>query len=131
MSSCCCSRTHTTQRPLRTVLRDPLAVCDYRTLDLSELESSSYRALSNVTENGEYLLQADIVLPPKEPSKQKWYWIPRQQPDEALIIKFADTAADEDPKIARGAAHLSPTIAGTEDEEPRCSIECRVMAFWD
>ena len=70
------------------------------------------------------------LLPPKEPSKQKWYWMPEQQPDELLIIKFADTAAEKNPSVAGGCPHLSPEIPGTEDEEPRLSIEARVLAFW-
>lgn len=119
------------QRPVRTVHRDPLAVCDARTIDETEQEASKYRAVSNVTENGEYHLEAFTIHPPKEPEKQRWYWMPEQRQDEVLIIKFADTAAEEDPNIARGCPHVSPIIPGTENEEPRCSLECRVIAFWE
>jgi hypothetical protein len=70
--------------------------------------------------------------PPKTPQTQHWYWMPEQQPDEVLILKFADTAADsEHPEMAGGCLHGSPQIPGTEgEEEARCSIECRVLAFW-
>lgn len=56
--------------------------------------------------------------------------MPDQKPDEVLIIKFADTAADGNPNIAGGSPHSSPEVEGTEDAEPRNSIECRVLAFW-
>lgn len=61
-------------------------------------------------------------------SKQvRWYWIPEQQPDEVLIIKFADTAAELDPSIARCCAHGSAVASGTEAEEARSSIECAFL----
>ena len=56
--------------------------------------------------------------------------MPDQKPDEVLILKFADTAADSDPNIAGGCPHGSPEVEGTEDAEPRNSVECRVLAFW-
>ena len=117
-------------RPVKTVKRDPLAVCDYRTLDKSELVRDEYRAISEGNPDGEYMMEYWAVLPPKDPSKVQYYWMPEQNPDEVLILKFADTAADTDSNIAMCCAHGSPAIPGTEDEEPRRSIECRVLAFW-
>lgn len=116
---------------MEEVRRDPLAVCDVRTASQSEWDPSSYRAISNVTESGEYHLESLAVLPPKKPNEQKWYWQPYQKPDEVLLVKFADTAADEDLSISRGCPHASPVVPGTEGEPPRCSIECRVIAFWE
>ena len=117
-------------RPIKTVKRDPLAVCDCRTLDKSELARDDYRAISDVKPEGEYILDYWALLPPKEKEKLKYYWLPEQQPDEVLVLKFADTKADEDPNIAMCCAHGAAEIPGTEDEEPRMSIECRVIAFW-
>ncbi len=56
--------------------------------------------------------------------------MPEQKEDDVLIIKFADTAAEMDPHIAGGCPHVSFEAEGTENEEPRESIECRVLAFW-
>ncbi|KAK3620614.1 hypothetical protein LTR22_025515 [Elasticomyces elasticus] len=117
-------------RPVKPVKRDPLAVCDWRTLDKSEFQGTVYRALSDVTPDGEYMLEANAVLPSKKPEQQRWYWMPEQKEDDVLIIKLADTAAEKDPSIAGGCPHLSPIIPSTEDEEARCSVECRVFAFW-
>lgn len=116
-------------RPIKTVKRDPLAVADCRTLDKSELMRDEYRALSD-NAKGEYMMENWVLLPPKEKGRAKYYWLPEQQPDEVLILKFADTQADEDPNVAMCCAHGAAEIPGTEEEEPRMSIECRVLAFW-
>jgi GA4 desaturase len=126
-----CTKADHGQRPVEEVRRDPLAVCDVRSANRSEWEASSVRAISNVTKNGEYHLQSLLILPPREPDQQKWYWAPHQRPDEVLIVKAADTAADEDSTISPGCPHVSPIVPGTESEPPRCSIECRVIAFWE
>jgi GA4 desaturase len=101
---------------------------DWQSLDTSELKLVHYRIPSDVTKTGEYINEAISLLPPKEPSKQKWFWVPEQQSDEVLFVKFADTGATGD--MAKHCVHGSPIIPGTESEEARCSIEVRVLAFW-
>lgn len=71
------------------------------------------------------------ALPPKHPERQKWYWIPEQQPHEVLIIKFCDSAAEYDEDVAAACVHISPIVPGTEEEEVRRSIEARVYVFWE
>ena len=71
------------------------------------------------------------VSPPADPKVPQWYWIPEQKEAEVLIIKFADTAAETNTSIARCCPHGAAVVPGTEGEEPRESIECRVLAFWD
>lgn len=117
-------------RPVRPVMRDPLVVCDYRSLDKDGLSKHKYRALSEQNPNGEYTMEYWSVAPPKDITQPRWYWMPEQQPDEVLIVKFADTAAESDPSIARCCPHGAAVIPGTEAEVARCSIECRVLAFW-
>lgn len=61
-------------RPIKPVKKDPIALCDWRTLDMqAECTEIEYRGTSSVTENGEYLLNGLMGLPPKHPIKQKWY----------------------------------------------------------
>lgn len=122
------SQLTTTQRPLKTVKRDPLVICDWRTINPDEIAKVFYRSPSDIC--GEYMAESCMILPPKEPSKQKWYWLPEQTPDDVLIIKIADTQTDVEAGVAGGCAHVSPVVHGTEDEEARASIEVRVMAFW-
>ena len=101
-----------------------------RSVDKPDLCKMTYRALSDSNEDGEYIMEAYSALPPKQPNKQRWYWMPEQRSNEVLIIKFADTASADNPDIAGGCPHASPIIPGTEGEEARCSIEARVLAFW-
>lgn len=117
-------------RPIKPVKRDPLAVADWRTTDVDTFEPIEYRATSNVLESGEYMLEQLTQTPKAKDSGQRWYCKPNQDPDDVLILKFADTASEREPKIAGGCAHCSPMLHGVENEEPRMSVEARVMAFW-
>lgn len=111
--------------------RDPIAVLDYRSIDKEELVETDFRVPSELTKDNEYVVRAWLHLPPRNPKALKWYWMSEQGIDEVLIIKFSDSASAEDASIAAGCIHCSPILAGTEDEEPRCSVECRVYVFWD
>lgn len=48
-----------------------------------------------------------------------------------LVIKFADSAAEGDPGVAKCGVHVSPILPGTEGEEVRESCEVRVYLFWE
>lgn len=119
------------KRPLKTVKRDPLAVLDWRTLDKSEIIPSENRIPSGITEEKDYIIEAYTALPPKRPEAQRWYWVPEQTPEEVLVVKFADSASQEDPQIASCCVHASPIVPGTEHEETRESCETRMYLFWD
>ncbi|KAF2166411.1 hypothetical protein M409DRAFT_23051 [Zasmidium cellare ATCC 36951] len=116
-------------RPLVTVKRDPLAACDWRTVDQDGLYDADYRNPAD-NEKGEFMNNIRIFLPPKD-DRQRWYYFSDQTPDDVLILKVGDTASDVDPEIASGCPHGSPMMLGTEGvEDPRQSIEVRVIAFW-
>ena len=118
-------------RPIKPVKRDPLAVADWRTTKSETLIPIEYRATSNVLESGEYMLEQVTQSPEAKDSQQRWYCKPTQTPDDVLILKFADTAAESDPQMAGGCVHCSPVIHDIADDvEPRMSVEARVMAFW-
>ncbi|KAK6851855.1 hypothetical protein PG995_011980 [Apiospora arundinis] len=119
-------------RALKTVKRDPIAVCDWRSLDKeSDLVPTENRKPSEINACGYYIGGAMGGLPPKNPQAQRWYWMPEQTPEEVLMIKFADSKSAEDPNVAKGCLHGSPELPGTEEEETRCSVETRVYLFWD
>lgn len=117
-------------RPIKPVKRDPLAVADCRTTDPKHFLPVEYRATSNITESGEYMLEQLTQTPDAKNSGQRWYCKPNQHPDDVLILKFADTAAERDPKLSGFCAHCSPMLPGVDNEEPRMSVEARVIAFW-
>ncbi|KAF2168949.1 hypothetical protein M409DRAFT_52933 [Zasmidium cellare ATCC 36951] len=118
-------------RPVKPVKRDGLAVMDWRSLEKDGLDPFEYRVPSNVTESGEFLLEAYNVMPPKNPQKHRWYCMPEQKPNEVLFIKLADTESEKSPGVAGGCGHCAPLIKEQETEEARSSIECRVIAVWD
>ncbi|KXT18715.1 hypothetical protein AC579_2700 [Pseudocercospora musae] len=119
-------------RPLKTVKRDPIAVLDWRSVDKSkDIQKTENRIPSEVNASGDYIIEALTAVPPEHPEQHRWYWVPEQKPDEVLIIKFADSAAEHNKDIAEFCLHVSPKMPGTEDEECRQSVECRVYAFWE
>lgn len=118
-------------RPIKPVKRDPLAVADWRTTKFDTFQPVEYRATSNVLDSGEYMVELLTQTPKAKDSGQRWYCKPNQDPDDVLILKFADTASENDPNLSSYCAHCSPVVHGVdEDAEPRMSVEARVMAFW-
>ena len=117
-------------RPLKTVHRDPLALVDSRTIYPEDIAEAKHRALSGVTENGEFICASAMSVPPEEEDRHKFYWLPEQTTDEVLIIKLADSGSDYDENIAPLCLHVSPRIAGTEDLPYRESVDVRVLVFW-
>ncbi|KIX94929.1 uncharacterized protein Z520_09239 [Fonsecaea multimorphosa CBS 102226] len=116
-------------RPLKTVKRDPIAVLDWKSPGniQDDLHAFDYRAKGY---QGEYLLEAYTISRPTNLDDHKWYYVSEQKPHEVMMIKFADTDSVHDKDIAAAGGHGSPFVVGTEDEEPRESIEARVIAFW-
>lgn len=95
-----------------------------------DLYDAEYRNPAD-NEQGEFMNIVRMLLPPELPLKQKWYYCPDQTPDDVLILKIGDTASDKDPSIACGAPHASPRVKEMDDvDQPRESIEIRVLAFW-
>ncbi|MCJ1297565.1 hypothetical protein MMC08_000352 [Hypocenomyce scalaris] len=121
-------------RPLNTVHRDPLSVCDWRSVRPEDLEKVQYRAPSGVNANGEYMMEGYTVLPPSEAAKerQRWYFWPQQTPQDLLILKFADTGSVNDPNIAAACMHTAVALEDADSAPPesRENVECRVLAFW-
>jgi len=73
-------------RPIKTVRRDPLAVCVSESIVPEDFLPFDYRA-PNL--DSEYIIEAYAIKPPKDASKQRWYWL-----QEVLVIKLADSEAE-------------------------------------
>ncbi|OAP60994.1 hypothetical protein AYL99_05998 [Fonsecaea erecta] len=116
-------------RPLKTVKRDPIAVLDWKSPGniQDDLCAFDYRAKGY---EGEYMLEAYTISRPAKLEDHQWYYVSEQKPHEVMMIKFADTESEIDKDVAVAGGHGSPFVMGTEDEEPRESIEARVIAFW-
>ncbi|KAL6707869.1 hypothetical protein ACN47E_003769 [Coniothyrium glycines] len=103
-------------RPIKTVVRDPLAVAEAGSVDDKSLVVTE---LIYPDRRGEtYAVKHD--------SKHRWFYKSRQTPSEVLLIKCFDSKLDG---RARRVPHTAFHIPGTETEQNRESIEIRALVF--
>jgi len=106
-------------RPIgATVLQAPLAVCDARTIVMTDL-IPSYVVYPGWT--GENYA---VAFNPRH----RWYWHPRQTPSEATLLKIFDSAIDGPARLTAHTAFDDP--ASPRNAPPRRSIEISAMIFW-
>jgi len=109
-------------RPIKTVYRTPLALCDASTVTEGDLNDSEVRG---------------GLMDPERPSlfgynlsynpHHRWYYAPRLQPDEVLVFKLFDS----DRSRVQWTGHTAfddPSAA--PDAPPRESIEVRTISFF-
>lgn len=100
------------------VLQAPLAICDARTIEPSDL------------------IPSDLVYPDWTGEtyafgfnpRHLWYWYPRQMPWEATLLKIYDSATDGRARLTAHTAFDEPI--GAAGARPRRSIEVRSIVFW-
>ncbi|KAK6385909.1 hypothetical protein LTS17_001481 [Exophiala oligosperma] len=142
-------------RPLDrpSVTKDPLAVCDSRTVEDSDLvtvRATTPRRpetqYSDVTKgDGFDVLYMRHKSPQhqhhhhRQQQQQQWYFLDAQSPDEVLLIKCFDSQ----PQSRHGGrsssvrtphtAFVDPRYSGSPewDEKVRNSIEIRSLVFWE
>jgi len=130
----------------KKVVRDPLAFCDYRTLDEKDLRTvvanlpppgaGEYGKVSkNVAHKQKYEYSSNGKTPIYEVANlahnddQRWYYASEMTPEEAWVFKIFDSKMDG---RARCAVHSSFPLPGQPDHgDPRTSVEVRCFAFWD
>lgn len=106
-------------RPVEPVLTWPLAMCDARSIALSDLIAQDLVYPDKVGET--YGFQAN-------PAHQ-WSYYPALQPDEVLLLKIFDSNTDGTARLTAHTSFQDPTSA--PDAPPRRSIEVRTLVFWD
>jgi hypothetical protein len=105
-------------RPIRGPVQDsPLAVCDATTISFDDLVPSDLVYPHRVGET--YSVKYNPA--------HRWYYVPRMQPDEALLLKCADTATGVPARFTPHSAFTDPTAS--PDAPPRESIEVRTLVF--
>src|SRR5690349_16135514 len=105
-------------RPIRGPVQDsPLALCDARSFTDADLIASDlvYPHVRGETSTVEY-----------QPG-HRWYYFSDMQPDEALLIRVHDSAADG---RARLSFHTSFDNPLAPNAPPRESIEARALVFY-
>jgi hypothetical protein len=99
-------------------LQAPLAVCDARTIEPSDLISSDLIYPDWTGETYAFAFNP----------RHLWYWYPRQMPCEATLLKIYDSATDGRARLTAHTAFDAP--AGAAGARPRRSIEVHSIAFW-
>jgi hypothetical protein len=113
-------------KPLKTVQRDPLCVCDARSLEFHDLVPGAV-TVPNVGEIENFSIRA-----PRVEGRHQWHFLKDQKPDEALVFKiFDERDEDAEGNLQRfGVAHTSFVHPGTEGLEARESVEIRSFCIF-
>jgi hypothetical protein len=100
-------------RPLKTIQRDPLAVCDWNSVNPRDSIPTRLILPHGWNELGRYAFSPD----------QQWYYLGRQQPSEPLVF----TQFDSDTGVSvPHSAFVDPEF---QDGAARESIEIKMFAF--
>ena len=100
------------------LLRSPLVLCDSQTLEYDNLLASDLRYPDRVGET------YAVTYNPN----QRWYYFPRMQPDEAILIGCYDSGREHAERFSAHGAFDDPETPA--DAPPRESIEVRTLVFF-
>lgn len=107
-------------RPLKTVQRDPLAVCDWATLDWRKDRLANRMVLPHGWhELGKYAFR----------ESQQWFYLSQQQPQEVLIFTQFDSESEQAGGGGMTVPHTAFKVPGTDMLPARESIEIKMFAF--
>ncbi|MFB3077919.1 MAG: CmcJ/NvfI family oxidoreductase, partial [Lysobacterales bacterium] len=95
----------------------PLTCCDARSIAATDLVASERRAKERIGE---------LQLVSWNPA-HRWYWFPKLQKDEAVLIKTFDSST----QVARRSIHSAfANSSAPKNASPRESIESRALLFF-
>jgi len=105
----------------------PLALCDARSVDASELRTLP---VENYAGGGSFF-ETLAVVEPHEPSAHRWYVFPEMRHDEVIVLRTFDSEG-----VARGEAFWTPHSAFADPsvapgQPSRRSIELRATCLFD
>ena len=109
-------------RPIKTVEKSPLAVCDASTVVQADLNPSEIRGGLN-DRNMATMYGFNLSYS----ASHRWYYVPKMRPDEILAFKLCDPWTP-DVQWSGHTAFDDPTSA--RDARPRESIEIRTISFF-
>lgn len=119
-------------RPIKTIHRNPLAVCDTSTVPNADLVPV-YAKLTPTWGNTLEDLSAEQsqVYNVKANPDHRWYFASAMQPDEVLLITIFDTNKTADGVPRRVVHSAFPYESGEGASSPRESIEFRALVVWE
>jgi hypothetical protein len=100
------------------VEKSPLALCDARSLDGADLIATERRSKDRIGE----------IYQVRYNPGQRWFYFPRLDEDEVLLIKTFDSATDGRARLSVHSAFEDPTSPANAPE--RQSIETRCFVFF-
>jgi hypothetical protein len=109
-------------RPLRTLRRDPLAVCDATTVPDTDYQLRLREFRSGV-KSGNY-----VMSHAKTEQQHQWYYMPEMEPDEIVVFKGYDT---DQRRPGWRCPHTAFKLPNSDQEPSRESIEARIVCFWE
>jgi hypothetical protein len=110
-------------RPVKTVKRDPLAVCDATTVSDSDYQIRLREFSRTRIKSANYVLSHA-----KEEDVHEWWYMSEMEPDEMVVFRGFDTKQD---MPGWRCPHTAFKLERTEHEDARESIEARIVCFWD
>jgi hypothetical protein len=116
-------------RPIKPVSKDPLAVCDAR----SVLDEDLVPVIANLPPKGSKTFEnvsageGFETLAPKANPNHRWYYASAMTPEEVLLIKVFDSKRG----VARRVPHSAFTDPKTRNDTTRQSIEVRCFVFYE
>lgn len=110
-------------RPIQTVQRSPLALCDASTVVASDLHDSEVRG-GLMDSNRPPLFGYNLSYNPAH----RWYYVPRMEPWELYAFKLYDSDSSA-PQWTGHTAIVDPETPA--DAPPRQSMEIRTISFID
>ncbi|KAF2830930.1 hypothetical protein CC86DRAFT_344076 [Ophiobolus disseminans] len=110
-------------RPLKSVRRDPLAVCDATSVTEADYQVRLREFARTGNKSANYVMSHE-----GEEQRHEWWYMSEMQPDEMVVFKGYDTARD---LAGWRCPHTAFRLEGSEGEEPRESIEARIVCFWE
>jgi hypothetical protein len=106
-------------RPIRgPVESTPLAICDAQSIEFGDFVPTDFVYHDKIGE----------VYRFKYNPKHRWYYFPRLERDEAILLKCFDSAEDGKARFSAHSAFDDPTTP--PGAAPRESIEVRALVFW-
>lgn len=122
-------------RPLATVMKDPIALIDARTVRPADLVRMRRFFPDAVSKGQNEIVLSQAAASPSDECRHQWYWMSRQTPEDLLIIKLYDSKTDmweEDHNAPVPCApHSSFEISCDGEVEGRKSIEIRIGVVFE
>ena len=110
-------------RPLATVEKSPLALCDASTVEKGDLNRSEVRG--GLDDPGRATMCGFNL---QHSPRHRWYYVPHMRPDEIFAFKLCDS----DTSRVQWTGHTAfDDPASAADARPRQSIEIRTISFFE